>query len=244
MRHRLGMNVVGLFSGAGGIELGLQRAGMTIAATCEIEPYARAVLKKRFPDAVQYDDVRELGPDRLVRDGVRCDVLAAGFPCQDLSLAGKGAGLDGARSGLFFEVIRLAREIRPGFILLENVSALLSRGLGRVLGALAEIGYDAEWHCIPARHAGAPHGRDRIWIVAYPQRDEQPRQEPRLGTLGRMGREQQSFPWDRTWQDTLSALRGMDDGFSRSVDRTDLCRNAVVPQIPQALGEAMMEVGL
>lgn len=125
-------------------------------------------------------------------------------------------------------------------LLLENVAALLNRGLGTVLGALASVGYDAEWHCIPASAVGAPHRRDRIWIVADPQRDQQPRQEPRVGPFGRMGRVEQSLAWDRDWKDSLSELRGLDDGIPRSVASTDGYRNAVVPQIPEIIGRAMM----
>jgi DNA (cytosine-5)-methyltransferase 1 len=99
------------------------------------------------------------------------DVLCGGFPCQDLSYAGRGAGLDGERSGLWIEYARLIRELRPRYVIVENVSALLARGLGRVLGDLAACGYDAEWDCIPASAVGAPHRRDRVWLVAYPARD-------------------------------------------------------------------------
>jgi DNA (cytosine-5)-methyltransferase 1 len=99
------------------------------------------------------------------------DVLAGGFPCQDLSYAGKGAGIDGARSGLWGEYARLIGELRPRYVIVENVAALLARGMGRVLGDLAALGYDAEWDCIPASAVGAPHRRDRLWLVAYPARD-------------------------------------------------------------------------
>ena len=95
------------------------------------------------------------------------DIIAAGWPCQDISFAGRGDGLDGERSGLFFEVVRVVRQLRPKYVLLENVAALLNRGLDRVLGELAAIGYDAEWHCIPAAAVGAPHIRDRVFIIAY-----------------------------------------------------------------------------
>ena len=100
--------------------------------------------------------------------------LTGGFPCQDLSFAGKGAGLDGARSGLWWQMHRLIRSLGPDIVIVENVSALLVRGVDVVLGSLAEIGYDAEWHCIPASYVGAPHRRDRIWIVAYPYGEGQP----------------------------------------------------------------------
>jgi DNA-cytosine methyltransferase len=94
------------------------------------------------------------------------DVLCGGFPCQDLSYAGKGAGIDGERSGLWSEYARLIRELRPRYVVVENVPALLGRGLGRVLGDLAACGYDAEWDCLPASAFGAPHRRDRVWVVA------------------------------------------------------------------------------
>lgn len=162
------MNVLDLFSGIGGFSLGLERAGMRTVAFCEIDPYARAVLRKHWPDVPCYEDVRELSAARLAADGIWVDVICGGFPCQDISNAGKKAGLAGERSGLWSEIARLAGELRPRFVIVENVSALLSRGLGVVLGDLAAIGYDAEWHCIPASAVGAPHRRDRIWIVAYP----------------------------------------------------------------------------
>ena len=164
------MRVLDLFSGIGGFSLGLERAGMKSVAFCEINEYARSILAKHWPGVRCYDDVRQLTGARLAADGVgRIDLMCGGFPCQDLSFAGKGAGLAGERSGLYREIIRLAGEIRPLFIVLENVSALLSRGLGDVLGDLAALGYDAEWHCLPASYVGAHHRRDRIWIIAYLQ---------------------------------------------------------------------------
>lgn len=234
------MRVLDLFSGIGGMSLGLERAGMTTVAFCEIEPFPRRVLAKHWPEVPCYDDIRTLTADVLEQDGIAVDVIAGGFPCQDLSVAGKGAGLGGDQSGLFFELLRLIREVRPQFVIMENVSALLNRGFGDVLGGLAACGYDAEWDCIPASFVGAPHNRDRIWIVAYPQRDEQPRTEPCFGKIGRMGRVKQPVSWDRYWQDAFSEFRGMDDGLPRSVASTDGYRNAVVPQIPEMIGRAIM----
>jgi DNA (cytosine-5)-methyltransferase 1 len=242
------LRVLDLFSGIGGFSLGLERTGgFETVAFCEIEPFCRRVLAKHWPGVPCYDDVQTLTAERLAADGIAVDVIAGGFPCQDLSLAGKQAGLDGERSGLWSEIVRLAGALRPEFILVENVANLLAGPserpggwFGRVLGDLAALGYDAEWHCIQAAHVGAPHGRDRVWLVAYPERGEQPRQEPRLRALGRMGRQLQSVPWDRDWQAALASLRGMDDGLSRSVDRTDGLRNAVVPQIPELIGRAIL----
>jgi len=231
------LKVLDLFAGAGGFSLGLERAGdFQTVAFCEINPYARKVLGKHWPGVPQYDDVTTadfsaLGPVGLV---------TAGFPCQDISFAGKGAGLAGERSGLFWYILRAVRMVGQPRILLENVAGMLVRGAPEVFGALAEIGHDAEWHCIPARAVGAPHGRDRIWILTDPQRDEQPREKPCVGAFGRMGRVEQSMAWNGGWENTLTALRGMDDGLSRSVDRTDMMRNAVVPQIPELIGHAII----
>ena len=167
------MKVLDLFSGIGGFSLGLERAGMETVAFCEIEAYPCKVLAKHWPGVPIYNDVRELTSDRLKQDGITVDVITGGFPCQDISVAGKQAGIEGERSGLWSEVARLIDEIQPRYAIMENVTALISgdrgRWFGRVLGDLAEIGYDAEWHCIPASELGAHHHRDRVWILAYPR---------------------------------------------------------------------------
>ena len=166
--------VLSLFAGIGGFDLGLERTGgFKTVAFCEIEPFAVRVLNKHWPEVPVYGDVRELTAERLRADGIVPNVIVGGFPCQDISLAGKGAGLAGDRSGLWGEYARLIGEIRPTYVIVENVAALLSRGLGDVLGDLAALGYDAEWHCIPASAVGAPHRRDRIWILAYAEREQQ-----------------------------------------------------------------------
>jgi DNA (cytosine-5)-methyltransferase 1 len=168
------MKVLDLFSGIGGFSLGLERTGgFETVAFCEIQKYPRQILKQHWPDVPIFTDVKTLNKDTLNEQGISVDVICGGFPCQDISFAGKGAGLEGERSGLWFEFHRLIKEIRPSWVIAENVSALRSRGLDAVLGSLAEIGYDAEWHCIPASAVGAPHRRDRIWIVAYPNSSEQ-----------------------------------------------------------------------
>jgi DNA (cytosine-5)-methyltransferase 1 len=166
------LRVLDLFSGIGGFSLGLERTGgFETVAFCEIEPFPRRVLAKHWLGVPCYEDVRTLTAAGLAADGIAVDVICGGFPCQDISFAGNGAGLAGERSGLWSEIRRLAGDIRPELIILENVGALLSRGLDAVLGHLAALGYDAEWHCIPASALGAPHRRDRIWIVAYPEGD-------------------------------------------------------------------------
>lgn len=144
---------------------------MDIAWHCEADPFCRKVLAKHWPDVPCFEDVCGLTGASVPP----VDVLCGGFPCQDLSVAGKRAGLDGSRSGLWTEMLRLACELRPRYLLIENVSNLLygARGvwMRRVLGDLAASGFDAEWDCLPASSFGAPHRRDRIWIVAYPARD-------------------------------------------------------------------------
>lgn len=158
------LTIGSLFSGIGGLELGLERAGMQTIWQVERDPYCRRVLAKHWPNAQRFDDVCAVGAYKLSP----VDLICGGFPCQDISTAGKGAGItEGSRSGLWFEYRRIIRELRPSYVVVENVAALLARGLDTVLGDLAACGYDAEWDCIPAAAVGAPHRRDRLFIVAY-----------------------------------------------------------------------------
>ena len=155
-----------MFAGIGGIELGFESTGrFETKWQIERDKYANQVLAKHWPSVDRWKDVKTF-PPRPVSDW-GCDVIAGGFPCQDLSFAGKGAGLAGKRSGLFYEVIRVAGIIRPRAIVLENVAALYVRGLDVVLGELAQIGYSSEWHCVSAASVGAPHRRDRVFIIGW-----------------------------------------------------------------------------
>lgn len=163
MSKRVRLRVLSLFSGIGGIDLGLERAGFTIVAHSEIDQYASRVLAKHWPGVPNVGDITKADWSDWVG---HVDVIAGGFPCQDISLAGKGAGIEGSRSGLWSEYARVVRVLRPRYVIVENVAALLSRGLDRVLGDLASLGYDAWWDCIPAASVGAPHRRDRVFIVA------------------------------------------------------------------------------
>jgi DNA (cytosine-5)-methyltransferase 1 len=156
-----------LFAGIGGMDLGLERAGMVCRWQVEIDDYATRVLEKHWPGIVRHRDVRDVGRHNLAP----VDLIAGGFPCQDISNAGKRAGITGDRSGLWSEFTRVVGELRPRYVLMENVSALLRRGIDTILGELAALGFDAEWHCIPAGAVGAPHRRDRIFIVAHRQDD-------------------------------------------------------------------------
>jgi DNA (cytosine-5)-methyltransferase 1 len=139
------LRVLDLFSGIGGFSIGLERTGgFETVAFCEIEPFPRRVLAKHWPGVPCYHDVRELTAERLAADGIGVDAICGGFPCQDISLAGKGAGMDGERSGLWSEYARLIGELRPRYVIVENVAALLGRGkVSR--GAMAEIDPATDW---------------------------------------------------------------------------------------------------
>jgi DNA (cytosine-5)-methyltransferase 1 len=238
------LKVLDLFSGFGMFSLGLHRAGgFETVAFCEISEYPRKVLNARYPGVKIYEDVCALTPERLATDGIAPNVICGGFPCQDLSVAGKGAGLDGKRSGLYREVIRLARDIRPKFIILENVAALLDRGLGVVLGDLAEIGYDAEWHCIPASYIGAWHRRDRVWLVAYPRsvKQQQRLAEPLFRQSDLQGQPSRGIEgWPGRPNLPSPRVCGKDDGPPNLVERIHGLGNGLHPGIAERIGRAVL----
>lgn len=164
----MSLRELALFAGAGGGILGGKLLGWRTVCAVENEPYARDVLMARQNDGCLeafpiWDDVGTF--DGRPWRGI-VDVVSGGFPCQDISAAGKGAGIEGERSGLWSEFARIICEVQPSFVFVENSPMLNSRGLGTVLRDLAALGFDAEWGVLGAHHAGAPHKRDRIWIVA------------------------------------------------------------------------------
>ncbi|MCP4169956.1 MAG: DNA cytosine methyltransferase [Fuerstiella sp.] len=164
------MNELALFAGAGGGILGGHLLGWRTICAVEQNHFAAAVLAMRQNDGILspfpiWDDVRTF--DGKPWRGI-ADVVSGGFPCQDISVNGSGEGITGERSGLWCEMSRIIREVQPRFVFVENSPALTVRGLGSVLGDLAEMGFDAEWGCVSAAECGAPHKRDRIWIVGYP----------------------------------------------------------------------------
>ena len=238
------LKVLDLFSGFGMFSLGLHRAGgFETVAFCEISEYPRKVLNARYPGVKIYEDVCTLTPERLAADGIAPNVICGGFPCQDLSLAGKGEGLDGKRSGLYREVIRLARDIRPKFILLENVAALLDRGLGVVLGDLASLGYDAEWHCIPASYVGALHRRDRVWMVAHPNVIGQQGgcSEPIFRQSDLQSQSSRSIEgWPGRQNLPTPRVCGTDDGPANLMERIHGLGNGLHPDIAERIGRAVM----
>lgn len=239
------MNVLDLFSGIGGLALGLKRAGMQSAAFCEAEPYCRLVLERHWPGVPVYDDVRTLTADRLRADGVAVNAIAGGFPCQDISYAGFGAGLAGERSGLFFEYARLIGELGPDIALVENVSALLDRGMGEVLGTLSDLGYHAIWDTVSACSVGHPHMRRRVFIVAYADRlngwprfrDSFAREYRALQTLDRL---ESARARQRTRLANPSELYGGADGLPYGMERNRAIGNAVAPDVAETIGTAIM----
>lgn len=162
-----------LFSGIGGIDLAASWAGFHTVGFCEKDEYCQKVLHKHWPDVPIWSDIHDVTAESVRAAGIQSvNLISGGFPCQDISQSGHQIGITGKRSGLWTEMRRVISELRPQFALMENVSNLLAGGggewFGRVLGDLAEIGYDAEWHCIPASYVGSCHHRDRIFIIAYP----------------------------------------------------------------------------
>lgn len=257
------MRVLDLFSGIGGFSLGLERAGMTTAMFCEIEPFCRRVLAKHWPGVPIHDDVRTMGAELLARHGVAVDLVCGGFPCQNISVAGKGEGLSGDRSRLWFEYLRVIEETRPRWVVIENVPALRSRGLDIVLGGLAALRYDAEWHCVPAAAVGAPHRRDRVWIVANANAGQRQQQDEGLCAgrdaagvgvedvayteHGGLGRRDANGPVVGTGAIVPSGWWGVEPDVGRvahgvpsRVHRLRSLGNAVVPQIPELIGRAIM----
>lgn len=228
-----------LFSGIGGMDLGLERAGMECRWQVEIDPYATKVLEKHWPGVKRYGDIR------TVTDPEHVDLIAGGFPCQDVSLAGLRRGIsEGTRSGLYAQMLRIVSEVRPRVVLMENVAGLLSPTasgepalISRVLGDLAEIGFDSEWDCIPASSVGAPHCRDRVFIVSYlPHADEQEDEGPGLRKRY-LSVKPRRVPW---WPSYAGIRRGV-DGVPSWVDRLKGCGNAVVPQVAEWLGRRIIE---
>ena len=241
------MTTIGsLFSGIGGFELGLERGmpGSRTVWQVEQDVFCQKVLQRHWPASELFDDVRKVGSHNLSV----VDVLCGGFPCQDISVGGDGGGLDGERSGLWWEMLRVIGEIRPKVIVLENVAALVVRGLREVLGGLAEIGYDAEWTTLSAAQFGAPHLRNRMFIVAYPMRVgalQQQKPERRSNVEAVAARASQgkgNTHWVANEAPTLVCR--VDDGISKWMDRHRALGNAIVPQCAEYVGRRIAEAGL
>ena len=243
------LRLLDTFSGIGGFSYAAERivGGFETVAFVEREPYCQQILHKHWPSVPIYDDITTFNPEPY-----SADVVCGGFPCQDISTAGKQAGIkQGTRSGLFYELIRVVRLVQPKYVVLENVSAILANGLDTVLGELAEAGFDAEWACIPASAVGACHQRNRWWCVAYANNTgvETPRakQQPAgIEQYGKLAANAISTRLERRWACGSTAkqlcpdwggytskpvlCRG-DDGLSNRVERLKALGNAVVPQV-------------
>jgi len=266
------LKVLDLFSGIGGFSLGLERTGgFETIAFCEIEKFPQKVLAKHWPGIKIYEDVRNVTARQLAADGLFPDVITGGFPCQDISVAGNQAGIgEGTRSGLWSECARLVGEIRPDYAIFENVTALLSgdggRWFQRVLFDLSALGYDAEWHCIPASELGAHHHRDRVWIlcypnamrgmecpeqkckhkgaknntricedVAYPNSPQRKRERLPIGILAQYADLGGASGWP-----TEPNVGRVANGIPDRAHRLKGLGNAVVPQIPELIGRAIL----
>jgi DNA (cytosine-5)-methyltransferase 1 len=229
------MNELALFAGAGGGILGGKLLGWRTVCAVEWEAYPASVLCARQNDGILppfpiWDDVQtfEAKPWRGI-----VDVVSGGFPCQDISAAGKGAGIDGERSGMWREMARIIREVRPGFVFVENSPMLTSRGLGRVLGDLASMGFNARWGVLGAADVGANHKRERIWIVANSLR--QGWKGSKINTSTKESKAWCDKQFTRLLQDSeklaipTSSGRGIHDGVAYRMDRLKAIGNGQVP---------------
>jgi DNA (cytosine-5)-methyltransferase 1 len=269
------LNVLDLFSGAaGGWSLGLHRAGYRTVAACEADAWRRGAYNLNFPGVPVYDDVRTLTAERLAADGVGpIEFVAGSPPCQDASVANsKGRGVDGERTGLFFEAIRLVRELRPRWACFENSPGLRTRGYDRIHDALEAAGYAVRPLVVGAWHAGAPHIRQRVWIVANAREELHVHQQPgrssrpawdgsevpartdspdAIGSVARRWSESgRRLGWKETiarwpdWNGGPPECDVLDDGLSQAVARPLLSAygDAVVPAIPELIGRAILKI--
>ena len=238
------MNGLDLFSGIGGISYAL-RDYVRPVAYCEIDTYCQAVLLSRMSSneiatSPIWDDIRTLDPSKW-RQAI--DIIYGGFPCQDISIAGNGKGLEGERSGLFYEILRLAKEIKPSFIFLENVPAIRSRGGLQVVREVAELGYDCRWLLISAKSCGASHKRERWFMLAYSKSERLPRGLPIRKEEGKplFKFKVKYDEWDEEPKNKL-ILAGMANGLPCRMDQIKCLGNAVVPQQCKKAFEILMGI--
>ena len=244
-----------LFAGIGGLDLGLERAGMRCMWQVEIDDYATSVLERHWPDVRRFADIRDCGQHNLLP----VDLVCGGFPCQDVSLAGKRAGLRGRRTTLWAEYARIVREIEPTWVLAENVPGLRSSDVGAFFGTvvreLAACGHDIAWDCIPAAAVGAPHRRDRVFIVAHAAGTGLAQRQRHETARWARPESSRGGPW-QVFQETLheyAATAGGEqwavepdvgrvaDGIPDRVDRMRCLGNAVVPQVAEWIGRRIIE---
>lgn len=243
------LRVLDLFSGIGGFSLGLERAGLETVSFCENDEACQKVLRKHWPDIPIWGDIKKL---KLTQSTSRdIDLICGGFPCQDISVAGKQKGIKGERSGLWKEFHRIIKEVQPRYVVIENVANLRSQGLATVLKDLWKIGYDCEWHVISARSIGAPHLRERLWVIAYKHASSSDTHNLRCWKSFTSKEEKQkwwskaTFGFSNRWEIEPSVCR-MDDGLSRGLDKNRRKRiqqlgNSIVPQIAEFIGTQVLK---
>lgn len=238
------MRVLSLFSGGGLGDYGLTLAGMEIVGQVEIDDYCQKILKLRWPDVPKWTDIKNVTGKEIIERCGPVDLVSGGFPCQDISVANpKGVGIGGGRSGLWKEQFRIICEIRPRYCLVENSPNLLGRGLGVVLGDLAKSGYDSEWECLPASAFGAPHQRDRVWIVAYPEdcKWRQNNSKKTRRTQEQLGRVfSGEVPRARRWPNEPEIYR-MDDGAPNRLERFNVLGNGQFVDCVEWIGKRILE---
>lgn len=253
------MKFISLFAGIGGLDLGLERSGMECVAQVEINEFALSILNKHWSSVPKFKDVRDVGKENLPT----ADLICGGFPCQDVSIAGERKGLEGKKSTLWSEFYRIVCEIRPRWVIIENVTGLFTSDDGRfftkILQELSSIGYDAEWRVISCSDVGAPHIRERLFIVAYPCGifGTQPVLSSNSEQIAEWSKREKK--WGEDWQQfevasrlhailrhwtekfRQSPLVRMDDGIPDIVERLRATGNAVSPHVAELIGREIMK---
>lgn len=228
----MSLTIGSVCSGIGGLELGLERAGLGPTRwQVEVDRYCRGVLARHWPNAVRYEDLRNVNPTELAD----VDVICGGTPCQDLSHAGKGAGLDGAKSGLWLDMLRLVRAKRPRFVVWENVPGSIRRGLDAVVGGLRSLDYTVVGTRLSAADAGAGHERERVFVVAYLDRSGEPQPERQVEEV--RGRAHDVPRWPAA-PDVSRVVHGLPG----RVDRERTLGNAVVPACAEIVGWLVRDI--
>ena len=246
------MKVLDLFSGIGGFSVGLEAAGMQTAAFCEIDPFCQEILRKHWPETPLYSDIHTLNKEVLQNDGIHTiDVICGGFPCQPYSIAGRKKGTQDDRD-LWPAMFRLIQELKPTWVIGENVANFTNMAFSRTKIDMESAGYQVQPFIIPACAVGAPHRRNRIWILAYSDGERLEEARPEQQATRDRGKIANSFTWYRNIKrigDYFNhpslpqplVCRGR-DGIPRRVDRLRALGNAVVPQIPEIIGRGIMNL--
>lgn len=216
------MRCLHLFNGIGGFALAADRMGWENVAHCEIDSFCNRIMKKHYPNSIKHEDIKTT--DFRIYRG-RIDLISGGFPCQDISIASRTSkGIDGEKSGLWRELVRAIAEVQPRYVVIENSTAILSRGFERLLFEVSQIGYNAEWHCLKGNQFGVPQRRKRLFLILYP-----------AGYGNGMAKGQILTGWDKleytAWGHTRDRVYGVADDVPCRVDRHRALGNSVIVQI-------------